>query len=71
MRDKYIIVKYLRLSLDDGDKAESDSITNQRNLIDFHIAKIFKDKVYETIELIDDGYTGTNMNRPAMKKLTA
>ncbi len=69
MRDKYIIAKYLRLSLDDGDKAESDSIANQRNLIDFHIAKIFKDKVYETIELIDDGYTGTNMNRPAMKKL--
>lgn len=69
LHDKYIIVKYLRLSLDDGDKAESDSIANQRNLIDFHIAKIFKGKAYETIELIDDGYTGTNMNRPAMKKL--
>lgn len=69
MQDKYIIVKYLRLSSDDEDKDESNSITNQRNLLDYYISKIFDGKNYDTIELVDDGYTGTNMNRPGMKKL--
>lgn len=69
MQDKYIIVKYLRLSREDGDKIESDSISNQRNLIDYHISKVFADREIETIELVDDGYSGTNMNRPGMKKL--
>lgn len=69
MQDKYIIVKYLRLSCEDGDKTESDSIANQRHLLDFHISKEFADRNIETIELIDDGYSGTNMNRPGIKKL--
>lgn len=69
LQDKYVIVKYLRLSLEDGDKAESDSIANQRILIDFHIEKLFKDKAYEVIEIVDDGYSGTNMNRPGIKRL--
>lgn len=69
MIEKYVIVKYLRLSLEDGDKPESDSIGNQRLLLDFHINKLFKDKEIDVIELVDDGYTGTNMNRPGMKKL--
>ena len=69
LQDKYIIVKYLRLSREDGDKIESDSISNQRNLIDYHISKVFADREIETIELVDDGYSGTNMNRPGMKKL--
>ena len=60
MQDKYIIVKYLRLSLEDGDCPESDSIKNQRILLDTHITFIFKDVEYEVIELIDDGYSGTN-----------
>lgn len=69
MRDKYVIAKYLRLSKDDGDKDESDSIANQRTLLDFYIKKEFADMRIETIELVDDGYSGTNMNRPSMKKL--
>lgn len=69
MQDKYIIVKYLRLSLEDGDCPESDSIKNQRILLDSHISVVFKDIDYEVIELIDDGYTGTNFNRPDFKKL--
>lgn len=69
MQDKYIIVKYLRLSLEDGDSPESDSIKNQRTLLDNHISFVFKDIDYEIIELIDDGYTGTNFNRPDFKKL--
>ncbi len=69
MLNKYVIVKYLRLSLDDGDKEESDSIGNQRNLLDYHIHQIFKDRNVEVIEIVDDGYSGTNMNRPGMKRL--
>lgn len=69
MLDKYVIVKYLRLSLEDGDKEESDSIGNQRNLLDYHIHQIFNDRNVEVIEIVDDGYSGTNMNRPGMKRL--
>lgn len=67
--DKYVVVKYLRLSLEDGDKAESDSISHQRDLTDYFIHNTFKDKKVDVVELVDDGYTGTNMNRPGMKKL--
>ena len=70
MQDKYVVLKYLRLSIEDGDNAESDSISNQRELLDLHISVVFKDvRNLEVIELVDDGYTGTNMNRPAMQKL--
>lgn len=67
--DVYIIVKYLRLSKEDGDNEESDSIGNQRNLLDFHIREIFKNKKVEVIEIVDDGYSGTNMERPGIKRL--
>ena len=66
---KYVVAKYLRISSEDGDKSESDSIENQRNLIDYNIPKYFADRNIELIELVDDGYTGTNMNRPGMRKL--
>lgn len=69
LRNKYVILKYLRTSSDDGDKEESNSIANQRRLIDFYIGRTFSDTDYETTELVDDGYTGTNMNRPGMKRL--
>lgn len=69
MLDKYVVVKYLRLSLEDGDKEESDSIGNQRNLLDFYIRQIFKNKNVEVVEIVDDGYSGTNMNRPGIKRL--
>ncbi|MFQ7293270.1 MAG: recombinase family protein [Monoglobales bacterium] len=69
MKDEYVIAKYLRLSSEDGDKAESESMTNQRRLIDNYIRKMFGDIKHRTVELIDDGYSGTNMDRPGMKKL--
>ena len=54
---------YLRLSKEDGDKEESDSIANQRALVlDFL-------KTRPEINLhkirIDDGYSGVDFNRPA------
>lgn len=57
---------YMRLSKEDGDKIESESISNQRKLliryaedIDIQIRK----------EYVDDGYSGTNFNRPAFKEM--
>ena len=67
--NKYVVLKYLRLSLEDGDDGESNSISNQRDLLDLHISATFKGKKIEVMELVDDGYSGTNMNRPGMKRL--
>ena len=59
---------YLRLSNDDGDKAESNSISSQRTLILDYIKKNISDG--EIIEVfIDDGFTGTNFNRPDFKRM--
>ncbi len=57
---------YLRLSRDDGDEGESNSIGNQRELI-----KSYADKAgFEIIkEYIDDGFTGSNFERPNFKKM--
>lgn len=61
---------YVRLSKEDGDvadakKAESNSISNQKSLI----LNFLKDK--EDIEVVsireDDGYSGTNFDRPAFQ----
>jgi len=53
---------YVRLSREDGDKVESDSITNQKSLIqDF--ADNHPDIVVRSTK-VDDGYTGTDFNRP-------
>jgi len=58
---------YCRLSSDDGDNAESDSISNQKEIIEFYLKK------EENVEIIDyysdDGYSGTTFNRPEFKRL--
>lgn len=63
----FSVAAYIRLSREDGDKAESDSIGNQRKLISDYL----KDKedfiLYDTY--IDDGYTGTNFKRPAFQRM--
>ena len=64
------IAIYLRLSKEDdlvGD--ESNSISNQRDLIMRYIRRDRKLRNQEIIECIDDGYSGKNMNRPGMEKL--
>jgi len=54
---------YLRLSKEDGDKEESDSIVNQRGLLLSHIQKSLPD-VTVVCEKVDDGFSGTNFKRP-------
>ena len=60
-------VKYLRLSRDDGDDRESESIENQRDIIENFIKN--SDDLEDVGEYIDDGYTGTNFNRPDFKRM--
>ena len=64
---------YLRLSIADGDlgkenKDESNSIDNQRSLLVNFITDR-EDMSDEYIEYVDDGYSGTNFDRPAFKKM--
>lgn len=63
---------YVRLSKEDGDsfsfgKNESDSITNQKLLIQNHLSKMPDIEVAAVFE--DDGYTGTNFERPGFKQM--
>ena len=59
---------YLRLSVDDGDdKIESNSITNQRKLINQYCKS--KDDLAILNYYEDDGFTGTDFNRPGFKEL--
>lgn len=68
LNDKtYHAAIYLRLSQEDGDisvsdKNESNSISTQRDLIQAFLRKQ-ADILYEA-EFCDDGYTGTNFDRP-------
>lgn len=63
----YNVAMYLRLSKDDGDNVESESITNQRKIITEYIDEHPEMKLYD--EYIDDGYTGANFNRPSFKRM--
>ncbi len=70
---EHVTALYLRLSLSDGDlgkngKDESNSIENQRTLLLDYIRKAEGISVV-TKEYVDDGYTGTNFERPGFKKM--
>lgn len=64
-----ILVKYYRISLEDLKLGESDSIGNQRCLIEEYIKERADLCNMVSVELSDDGYTGTNFNRPGIKQL--
>lgn len=50
----WIAAKYLRLSIEDGDKAESESIVNQSILIDNYMKSTSDITIVETFK--DDGF---------------
>ena len=70
-----ILAEYLRLSVEDGDivskdaKAESDSIGHQRDLITRYIREKQIYPFIQPLEFVDDGYSGTNFDRPAVKEM--
>ncbi len=62
------IAIYLRLSREDGDKDESDSIQSQRSIITkFALSKIEDGRIVG--EYVDDGFTGTNFKRPNFQRM--
>lgn len=61
-----ITALYCRLSRDDGTEGDSNSIANQKKLL----TKYAKENGFgNTRFYVDDGYTGTNFNRPGFQKL--
>ena len=69
-----VIAKYLRLSSEDDDlklagKPESDSIANQRNLLDSYIRRMPEFAGAEIMEFCDDGWSGKNFERPAAQEM--
>ena len=58
---------YTRLSRDDGDKAESNSITSQKEMIRDFIQR--RDDLVIVHEYVDDGYSGVNFDRPGFKQM--
>lgn len=68
MKQLYNVAEYIRLSRKDGDKIESDSIGNQRDLLDSYISTHSSElTLYD--RYIDDDYTGTNFDRPRFKDM--
>lgn len=68
-----MIALYIRLSHADGDlseeKLESNSIQNQRKLLHSFIKGNKEFAIIDFEEFVDDGYSGTDFNRPAFKSL--
>ena len=66
-KETYQACIYTRLSRDDGDKPESDSIANQRALIRDYL------KQHKEITIVsehsDDGYSGVNFERPGFAEM--
>jgi len=59
---------YLRLSNDDGNVGDSDSIVNQRSML----TKYAQDNGFRNIiEFVDDGHSGGNFQRPGFQRMLA
>lgn len=67
------IAIYVRLSKEDGDKVESDSIQNQKRIIEQHIKYLqSQGETVSSVEVYsDDGYSGGNFDRPDYKRMIA
>lgn len=58
---------YVRLSKEDGDKIESDSITSQKDILSEYVKH--KDDIKISDFYIDDGWSGANFERPAFSRM--
>ena len=68
-KDQYLAGSYSRLSQEDGDKSESDSIRNQKELIKNYLKNHPEIKL--TKEYADDGYSGVSFERPDFQRMIA
>ncbi|MGN0415263.1 MAG: recombinase family protein [Agathobacter sp.] len=68
-----VVAMYIRLSAEDDDlddsKIESNSVANQRMLLTEYIRSKPDLQNCEIIEFCDDGYTGTNFDRPGFQQM--
>lgn len=74
MRENRKIAIYLRLSIEDDASGgrnykESNSISNQRKMLMEYISNDVELKEQEVAEFCDDGFSGTNMDRPGVQEL--
>ena len=67
MMNEYVIAKYIRLSMDDA-ISESLSIPNQHLLLDRHIDSLDLPNV-TVMDFVDNGHSGTNLERPAVQEM--
>lgn len=58
---------YIRLSREDGDKDESDSVSNQKKLLMAFVQSHEELLLYNVYT--DDGYSGTTFRRPAFRQM--
>ena len=58
---------YIRLSREDGDGEESDSVVNQRTILRNYVET--NNELTFCEEYVDDGYSGTNFNRPDFQRM--
>ncbi len=66
-RTAFSVGEYIRLSREDGDKAESDSIGNQKKLLADYIKRQESFSVYDIY--VDDGFSGITYDRPAFRRM--
>ena len=69
MSDQKLIIGYYRLSMEDDSEGESNSIINQRKLVKDYISHIPELAAMPFQEFYDDGYSGSSMERPAIKQV--
>ena len=69
MSDQKLIIGYYRLSMEDDSEGESNSIINQRKLVKDYISNIPELASMPFQEFYDDGYSGSSMERPAIKQV--
>ncbi len=70
--DTVMIGMYLRLSNEDTNKEkneESNSISAQRVLLTKHVEELMQGQSYSITEFCDDGFSGTDFNRPGVQAL--
>ena len=65
---EYQVALYIRLSKEDESEGPSESVTNQKSLLDEFVKK-HRLSVYDVY--MDDGYSGTSFERPAFQKMIA
>lgn len=64
----YVIALYIRLSMEDS-KVGSFSIENQRRALHQYVDAMEDIKNVEVLEFVDNGYSGTSFERPAVQEL--